>query len=102
MPIQGDRLRADKQEEIPKKPPARALAPALDALQERLQASPLSRREQEIALLVVHGLGNREIADRCAISEQTVKDHLKHTYRKLGVRSRTALVAELLGLNHRS
>ena len=68
----------------------------------RLDASPLSRREREVAALLLRGHSNKEIADRCAISEQTVKDHLKHTYRKLGVRTRTALIAELLGLNHKT
>ncbi len=72
------------------------------ALDERLRAIPLSPREQEIAALVVRGQTNREIARRCFISQQTVKDHLKHVYRKLGVHTRTALIAELLGLNHKA
>jgi len=71
-------------------------------LERRLGASPLSPREREIARLVFTGHANKEIAHRCSISEQTVKDHLKSAYRKLGVRTRTALVAELLGLNHHS
>ena len=70
------------------------------ALEGRLSAFPLSAREREVTALVARGHSNREIARHCFISEQTVKDHLKHTYRKLGVRTRTALIAELLGLNH--
>ena len=68
-------------------------------LERRLGASPLSPRERDVVGLVLHGHTNKEIAERCSISEQTVKDHLKSAYRKLGVRTRTALVAELLGLN---
>lgn len=72
------------------------------ALERNLGASPLSPREREVARLVLAGHANREIAERCSISEQTVKDHLKSAYRKMGVRTRTALLAELLGLNHRT
>lgn len=75
---------------------------AWQVVHRRLDASPLSRREREVAGLVLRGHGNKEIASLCCISEQTVKDHLKSAYRKLGVRTRTALVAEVLGLNHHS
>ena len=48
----------------------------------RMAAYGLSRREQEIALLALRGLSNREIADRLFICEQTVKDHLYTTVRE--------------------
>jgi DNA-binding NarL/FixJ family response regulator len=41
---------------------------------------------------VVCGLHNREIADKLAISEGTVKIHLHHIYKKLQVSSRLALL----------
>jgi len=53
------------------------------------RGSDLSRRESEILQLVADGMTNREIADRLFISEVTVKVHLRHVFRKLGVRSRT-------------
>ncbi len=49
---------------------------------------PLSRREQEVALLVVQGLTNGQIAERLSLSERTVSTHVGRILRKLGVRSR--------------
>jgi len=46
--------------------------------------------------LILHGLSNKAIAAGCHITEQTVKDHLKHVYRKMGVHQRTAAIAKLL------
>ncbi len=57
----------------------------------------LSRREQQVALLVAQGLRNREIADRLYISLATVKDHVHNILEKTGIRGRTALAATLLG-----
>lgn len=53
--------------------------------------SPLSKRENEIAVLVGQGLKNREIADKLSISEETVKQHLKNIFQKLGITSRVNL-----------
>jgi DNA-binding NarL/FixJ family response regulator len=43
--------------------------------------------------MVAAGTTNREIAGRLFISEATVKTHLLHLYRKLGVSDRAAAVA---------
>ncbi|HZP53067.1 LuxR C-terminal-related transcriptional regulator [Actinocrinis sp.] len=51
----------------------------------------LTPTEQTIAQLAVRGLSNREIADRVFLSPKTVEVNLTRIYRKLGVRSRTAL-----------
>jgi DNA-binding NarL/FixJ family response regulator len=51
----------------------------------------LSEREREVLSLVVTGAGNKELADRLAISEATVKVHLTRIFQKLGVTGRTAL-----------
>jgi LuxR family transcriptional regulator, maltose regulon positive regulatory protein len=57
--------------------------------------SALSKREREVLELLGHGMTNREIADALFISEVTVKVHVRHILKKLGVRSRTE--AALLG-----
>ena len=49
----------------------------------------LSQREKEILELLSQGFANKEIADKLAISYQTVKVHVKHIYEKLHVRSRS-------------
>lgn len=56
----------------------------------------LTKREQEIAVMVTRGLSNREIADRLFICEQTVKDHLRRIFEKVKIRSRCELVAKIL------
>ncbi len=73
--------------------------PALlwSVLRLRLHAYCLTPREDSVVHLLLQGYSNKEIAERCLISEQTVKDHLKHIYQKVGAHQRTALVARLLG-----
>ena len=53
---------------------------------------PLTTRERQIVLVLSEGLTNREIAQRLRLAEGTVKVHLHHIYRKLGIANRTALV----------
>lgn len=65
-------------------------------LLERLRSYRLTYREEQIVDLILQGLSNRAIAADCHITEQTVKDHLKHVYRKMGVHQRAAAIAKLL------
>lgn len=48
----------------------------------------LSPREQEVASLLVHGLTNRQIAERLVITERTVAAHIEHILDKLSFASR--------------
>jgi DNA-binding CsgD family transcriptional regulator len=57
----------------------------------------LTPREQEVAVLVVEGLADREIAERLCLSHHTVSQYVKRIYRKLDVDSRVALTRLLLG-----
>jgi DNA-binding NarL/FixJ family response regulator len=57
----------------------------------------LSRREEEIVLLVADGLKNREIAQQLKLSEHTVKNHLFRIFDRLGVSSRAELILYLVG-----
>jgi sigma-54 dependent transcriptional regulator, acetoin dehydrogenase operon transcriptional activator AcoR len=57
----------------------------------------LTDSEAGVADLVADGLTNREVANRLFVSPHTVDAHLRHIYRKLGIRSRvelTRVVAE--------
>jgi two-component system, NarL family, nitrate/nitrite response regulator NarL len=59
----------------------------------------LTTRELEIVTLVVAGYSNPDIAQRCSISEQTVKHHISNIFDKLGVSNRLELA--LFAVNHR-
>lgn len=53
-----------------------------------IQESPLTPREREILLFMSRGLIHKEVAERLCISSETVKQHVKNTYRKLNARNR--------------
>ncbi len=55
--------------------------------------APLTARQREVALLIIEGSSNRTIAHNLGISLATVKDHVHAILDRLGVSSRTALVA---------
>jgi DNA-binding CsgD family transcriptional regulator len=53
----------------------------------------LTRRELEVLRTLANGSGNKEIAERLGISENTVKFHIAQITAKLGAHSRTEAVA---------
>lgn len=59
----------------------------------------LTGRELEIARLVRQGFRNRDIAQRCNLTEGTVKAHLHSIFRKLEVGSRSELILKMLELD---
>lgn len=52
----------------------------------------LSEREREVLRGVALGQSNREIAESLIVGEETIRTHLKSTFRKLGVNDRTQAV----------
>lgn len=72
---QGDRRQASQ-------PAARGATPSF------------TDREREIVDLLMQGMTNHQIAHALGIAEATVKKHLQHVFKKLGVRSRALLIIE--------
>jgi DNA-binding CsgD family transcriptional regulator len=64
----------------------------------------LTDREQTVIIYLLKGLTNKEIASRLMITEQTVKEHLKHIMHKTNVTTRTGVLAQILltpsGMSH--
>ena len=56
-------------------------------------ASRLSRREQEVAGLVVQGLTNKQIGQTLYVSERTAENHVQHILTKLGFSNRSQIAA---------
>jgi DNA-binding CsgD family transcriptional regulator len=54
----------------------------------------LTPTELEVVRHIAAGLGNRQIGERMFISAGTVKVHLSHIFRKLGISSRSHLAAD--------
>ena len=54
----------------------------------------LTPAERSVVGLLRDGLANAEIAERLFVSPRTVTTHLSNVYAKLGLKSRSELVAE--------
>jgi DNA-binding CsgD family transcriptional regulator len=48
----------------------------------------LTRREYEVLQLLAKGMTRDEIANKLFISEETVKMHIKNSYRKINAKNR--------------
>jgi DNA-binding NarL/FixJ family response regulator len=68
--------------------------PRTDALS---GVAALTASERRVAGLAVEGRTNRDIAQALFVTPKTVEVHLSNAYRKLGIRSRRELPAELVG-----
>ncbi len=72
-------------------PPSPSVAP---------HRNPLTVRQREILCLVATGLGTREIAEQLHLSPETVRTHLQHISRELGVETRAAAVERARALGY--
>jgi DNA-binding CsgD family transcriptional regulator len=63
-----------------------------------LHSLGLTAREAEVLQHVAGGKTNAEVGETLSVSPRTVQKHLEQVFRKLGVRSRSAAVACVLGL----
>ncbi len=75
-------------------PAAAGLGPGSD-----VSRLPVSRREREVAGLILEGETNAAIAERLFISESTVKKHVNNLFRKLGISSRWELLKLTRGMH---
>jgi DNA-binding NarL/FixJ family response regulator len=69
-------------------------------LEDQMARPRLSARELDVLKLIVRGLGNKQIAAELLLAEDTVKNHVKGIFTKLGVRDRTlaAMIAVQRGI----
>jgi two-component system, NarL family, nitrate/nitrite response regulator NarL len=51
----------------------------------------LTSREQDVVTMVVSGCSNKEIAQKCTVSEETIKHHMTHIFEKVGASNRLEL-----------
>jgi len=59
--------------------------------------SCLSPREREVAAILACGYSMQEVAERLRISKNTVRNHAKSIFTKLGVSSQAELIARIAG-----
>src|ERR687894_2248077 len=65
-----------------------------------VDAYGLTRREGQITQLVLRGLSTAEVSDELHITPNTVRDHFKSIFDKVGVRSRRKLVGQVLAQHY--
>src|SRR5918994_7635043 len=65
-----------------------------------VEAHGLTKREGEITRLVMRGLSTAEVSEELHITPNTVRDHFKAIFDKVGVRSRSELVAQVFAQHY--
>jgi two-component system, NarL family, nitrate/nitrite response regulator NarL len=63
-----------------------------DKIKSGLVPVNLTRREKEVLLLIANGLTNIDIAEKLALSFDTIKTHRKNLMQKLGIKNTVGLV----------
>lgn len=70
--------------------------PSIVTTATRIEAPPLTERQQQVARLVASGMSNAAIAAELGISAKTVEKHLSGIFERWGVSSRTAIATREL------
>ncbi len=65
-----------------------------------VDAYGLTKREGEITQLVLRGLSTAEVSEELHITPNTVRDHFKAIFDKVGVRSRRELVGQVFAQHY--
>jgi DNA-binding NarL/FixJ family response regulator len=60
----------------------------------------ISKREKDVLEQITQGKKNKEIAAHLFMSEQTVKAHISHIFKKFHVSSRSQLLSQLMTSSH--
>jgi DNA-binding NarL/FixJ family response regulator len=69
------------------------LAVPRDPRRQRRESSPLTARQHEVLVLLAEGASTEAIATRLFLSEQTVRNHIRHILGRLNCNSRLSAVA---------
>jgi DNA-binding CsgD family transcriptional regulator len=77
-------------------PSAADLGARVETALGRFGAGLLTEREMAIARMVLRGNSSKAIADRLAISPETVKVHRRHLYSKLGISTQPELFSRFI------
>ncbi len=59
----------------------------------------LTKREKEIFDLLIQNVDTEEIGLKLGISSKTVRNHISNVIQKLGVKSRSQAIIELIKMN---
>lgn len=78
----ADRRRTDRRSQAPRRDTPQGAGPECTS------------RERQIVELLLQGMTNKQIARTLDIAEGTVKKHLYHVYKKLGVQRRALLIVD--------
>lgn len=63
------------------------------------RVSFLTNREKQIFTLLIQNYDTEKIADALSISSKTVRNHISNVIQKLGVKSRSQAILELIRMN---
>ncbi len=73
-----------------------ASAAVHDVIEAEFEDWQLTPAEQDVAMFLVKGLSNVEIAEMRGCAEGTIKAHLNAIYRKSGTRNRAEMLSQLI------